>query len=209
MISILIADDHAIIRQGLKLLLLEEYPSARIEEAGDGEELIAKVINGEWDIVICDLTMPRRGGLDILHQIKQSFPHLPVLIMSMHPEDQYGLQVIKAGASGYLEKNHIHNELIKAIQTVLLGKKFLTPYITEKLADAFNKGATKQPHELLSNREIEVFKLLISGKSVSEIAEQLSLGVSTVSTFRSRIMEKMSMHSNADLIRYAIRKNLV
>jgi DNA-binding NarL/FixJ family response regulator len=209
MIRILIADDHAIIRQGLKLLLLEEYPSARIEEAGDGEELIAKVINGEWDIVICDLTMPRRGGLDILHQIKQSFPHLPVLIMSMHPEDQYGLQVIKAGASGYLEKNHIHNELIKAIQTVLLGKKFLTPYITEKLADAFNKGATKQPHELLSNREIEVFKLLISGKSVSEIAEQLSLGVSTVSTFRSRVMEKMSMHSNADLIRYAIRKNLV
>ncbi len=209
MISILIADDHAIIRQGLKLLLLEEYPSARIEEAGDGEELIAKVINGEWDVVICDLTMPRRGGLDILHQIKQSFPHLPVLIMSMHPEDQYGLQVIKAGASGYLEKNHIHNELIKAIQTVLLGKKFLTPYITEKLADAFNKGATKQPHELLSNREIEVFKLLISGKSVSEIAEQLSLSVSTVSTFKSRIMEKMSMHSNADLIRYAIRKNLV
>src|SRR5258705_8163177 len=209
MISILIADDHAIIRQGLKLLLLEEYPSARIEEAGDGEELIAKVINGEWDVVICDLTMPRRGGMDILYQIKQSFPHLPVLIMSMHPEDQYGLQVIKAGASGYLEKNHIHNELIKAIQTVLLGKKFLTPYITEKLADAFNKGATKQPHELLSNREIEVFKLLISGKSVSEIAEQLSLSVSTVSTFKSRIMEKMSMHSNADLIRYAIRKNLV
>ena len=209
MISILIADDHAVIRRGLKLLLLEEYPSAKIEEAGDCEELIAKVINGEWDVVICDLTMPGLSGLDALHQIKQSFPHLPVLIMSMHSEDKYGLQTIKAGASGYLEKKRIHNELIKAIQTVLIGKKFLSPYITEKLVDAFNKDDTRQPHELLSNREFEVFKLLVAGKSVSEIADQLSLNVTTISTFRARIMEKMGMHTNADLTRYAIERNLV
>jgi two-component system, NarL family, invasion response regulator UvrY len=209
MIQILIADDHAVIRRGIKQLLLEEYPSAKIEEAGNGEELLSKAINGEWDVVLCDLTMPGLHGLDVLRQIKQSLPDLPVLIMSMHPEDQYGLDVLKAGASGYLEKRLIHHELIKAVQTVLLGKKFLTSYITEKLADNFNKDKTKQPHELLSGREIQVFKLLVSGKSVSEIAEALSLGVTTVSTFRSRIMEKMGMHSNADLVRYSISRNLI
>jgi DNA-binding NarL/FixJ family response regulator len=188
--------------------LLEEYPSARIEEAGNGEELVAKAINGEWDVVICDLTMPGRSWLDILQEMKQNLPHLPVLIMSIHSEEEYGLHVLKAGASGYLEKKHIHNELIKAIQTVLLGKKFLTPSLTEKLADAFDKDGTKPSHELLSNREFEVFKLLISGKSVSEISEQLSLSVTTVSTFRSRVMDKMDMQTNADLIRYAKDKNL-
>src|SRR5687767_804569 len=131
---ILIADDHAIVRRGLKQLLLEEYPSAHIEEVGDAETLINRSIQDKWDVVICDLSMPGRSGLDALRQLKQSNPVLPVLIMSMHPEDQYALRVLKAGASGYLGKDSIHSDLIHAIRTVMLGKKFITPSIAEKLA---------------------------------------------------------------------------
>ena len=209
MIRILIADDHAIVRRGLRQLLLEEYPSAQIAETADAESLISKVIQDKWDVVICDLSMPGRSGLDALRQIKQTAPSLPVLIMSMHPEDQYALRVLKAGASGYLGKDSIHEELVQAIQTVLLGKKFITPSIAEKLAEAFDTDTSQQTHELLSDREFDVFKLLAAGKSVSEIAGQLSLSVTTVSTYRARIMEKMKMRSNADLTRYALEKNLI
>lgn len=209
MIRVLIADDHAIVRKGLKQLLLEEYPSAKIAEAGDAEGLIAQVISDKWDVVVCDMSMPGRSGLDALHQIKQVAPGLPVLIMSMYPEDQYALRVLKAGASGYLGKETIHDELIKAIQTVLLGRKYITTSIAEKLADAFNTDTWQHPHELLSDREFDVFKLLAEGKSVSDIAEQLSLSVTTVSTYRSRIMEKMNMRSNAELTRYAIESKLI
>jgi two-component system invasion response regulator UvrY len=209
MIRILIADDHAIVRKGLRQLLLEEYPSAEIAETADAESLISKVIQDKWDVVICDLSMPGRSGLDALRQIKQTAPSLPVLIMSMHPEDQYALRVLKAGASGYLGKDSIHEELVQAIQTVLLGKKFITPSIAEKLAEAFDTDTSQQTHELLSDREFDVFKLLAAGKSVSEIAGQLSLSVTTVSTYRARIMEKMKMRSNADLTRYALEKNLI
>ena len=209
MIRVLIADDHAIVRRGLRQLLLEEYPSARIEEVGDAESLISKAMQGEWDVVICDLSMPGRSGLDALRQIRQSSPSLPVLIMSMHPEDQYALRVLKAGASGYLNKESIHEEVIKAIYTVLLGKKFITPSIAERLADAFDPDTGKQPHEALSDREFDVFKLLATGKSVSEIAMQLSLSVTTVSTYRARIMDKMKMRSNAELTRYALEKSLI
>ena len=209
MIRILIADDHAIVRKGLIQILLEEYPSATIGEVEDAEQLIHKAINEEWDVVICDLSMPGRSGLDALHQIKQFSPRLPVLIMSMHPEDQYALRVLKAGASGYLGKETIHDDLIRAIQTVRLGKRFITPSIAEKLAEAFNADADQILHEALSDREFDVLKLLASGKSVSEIAEQLSLSVTTVSTYRSRIMKKMNMHSNADLTRYALEKGLI
>ncbi len=209
MIRILIADDHAIVRKGLKQLLVEEYPSADIVETSDAESLINKVIQDKWDVVICDLSMPGRSGLDALRQIKQTSPSLPVLIMSMHPEDQYALRVLKAGASGYLGKDAIHEELVQAIQTVLLGKKFITPSIAERLAEAFDTDTSQQSHELLSDREFDVFKLLAAGKSVSEIASQLSLSVTTVSTYRARIMEKMKMKSNADLTRYALEKNLI
>src|SRR5260221_2391398 len=209
MIRILIADDHAIVRKGLIQILLEEYPSASIGEVEDAEQLIYKDINEEWDVVICDLSMPGRSGLDALHQIKQFSRRMPVLIMSMHPEDQYALRVLKAGASGYLGKDTIHDDLIRAIQTVRLGKRFITPSIAEKLAEAFNADADQMLHEALSDREFDVLKLLASGKSVSEIAEQLSLSVTTVSTYRSRIMKKMNMHSNADLTRYALEKGLI
>jgi DNA-binding NarL/FixJ family response regulator len=170
---------------------------------------VAKTLSDEWDVVVCDLYMPGRSGFDALKQIKQTFPHLPVLIMSMYPEDQYALRVLKAGASGYLGKDTIHEDLIRAIQTVLNGRKFITPTVAERLAEAFKDDSAQQPHERLSDREFDVFKLLSSGKSVSEIAEQLMLSVTTVSTYRSRIMDKMGMKSNAELTRYAIEKNII
>jgi DNA-binding NarL/FixJ family response regulator len=209
MIRILIADDHAIVRKGLKQLLLEEYPSATVEEVSDAETLIKKTITSEWDIVICDLSMPGRSGLDALRQIKQSSPQLPVLIMSMHPEDQYALRVLKAGASAYLGKDTIHDELINAIHTARLGKKYITPSIAEKLADAFENDTEKDNHAALSDREFDVFKLIAAGKSVSEIANQFSLSITTVSTYRSRILEKMNMRSNAEMTRYALEKGLI
>ena len=207
--KILIADDHAIVRRGLRLLLLEEYPSADIGEAGDAETLVNKIIQQEWDVVICDISMPGRSGLDALSQIKQISPKLPVLIMSMYPEDQYALRVLKAGAAGYLGKETIHDDIVKAIQTVQLGKKFITPTIAEKLAKAFEVDTTDQLHERLSDREFDVFKMLASGKAVSEIANQFALSVTTVSTYRSRVLEKMGMKSNADLTRYALEKKLI
>lgn len=208
MIRVLIADDHAIVRRGLKQLLLEQYPTASIGETGDAGDLIAKVMSQEWDVVICDINMPGRSGLDALQQIKELSPKLPVLVMSMYPEDQYALRVLKAGASGYLGKETIHDDLVKAIETVRMGRKFITPSIAEKLANALDKETNSPPHEQLSNREFDVFKLLAAGKSVSEIASQLSLSATTVSTYRARILEKMAMRSNSELTRYAIGNNL-
>ena len=208
MLKILIADDHAIVRKGLKQVILEEYPSAVIGEAADAEALLHQVIENEWNIVICDMNMPGRSGLDALNQIKHAAPNLPVLIMSMYPEDQYALRVLKAGASGYLGKDHVHDDIIKAVQTVKLGKKFITAAVAEKLADAVNDSG-QQPHETLSDREFDVLKLLAGGKSVSEIAAQLSLSSTTVSTYRSRVMEKMNIHTNAGLTRYALEKKLI
>jgi DNA-binding NarL/FixJ family response regulator len=209
MLKVLIADDHAIVRKGLKQILLEEYPSALIKEVGDAEGLLAEVTRDNWSVVVCDMSMPGRSGLDALTQIKQIAPQVPVLIMSMYPEDQYALRVLKAGASGYIGKETIHEDIIRAIQTVSLGKKFITPTIAEKLANALGEDHALQPHESLSDREFDVFKLLASGKAVSEIATQLSLSATTVSTYRSRIMEKMNMRTNAELTRYAIEKKLI
>jgi two-component system invasion response regulator UvrY len=209
MTRILIADDHAIVRKGLKQLLLEEYPTAIIEEADNTENLIKKVIAKKWDVVICDMSMPGRSGLDALKQIKQISPKLPVLIMSMYPEEQYAPRVLKAGASGYLSKDSIHDELIKAVQTVLLGRKFITVSIAEALIGAFDSTTDQPLHSLLSDREFEVLKFLAAGKSVSEIATQLSLSSNTVSTYRARILEKMYMRTNAELTRYAIEKKLI
>lgn len=207
-IHILIADDHAIIRRGLKQLLLEEYPFAIIEEADNAEELIQKAISSKWDVVISDISMPGRSGIDALQQIKKSVPHLPVLIMSMYPEEQYAIRAFKAGASGYLAKETIHYNLINAVQKVLSGKKFITQTIAEKMANSIIDEREKPLHEYLSNREYQVFILLTAGKSASEIAEQLSINATTVSTYRSRILEKMGMKSNAELIRYALEKKL-
>ena len=209
MIRVLIADDHAIVRKGLKQILLNEYPSAIVAEVSDVESLIAHVIKEEWDVIICDISMPGRSGIEALHQIKKINPKIPVLILSMHPEDQYALRVLKAGASGYLNKGSVHDELIKAIQTVRIGRKYITPTIAEKLAGALITDAEKLPHEQLSDREFDVFKMIASGKTISEIAGQFSLGATTVSTYRARILEKMNFKTNADLIRYALENNLI
>jgi DNA-binding NarL/FixJ family response regulator len=209
MLKILIADDHAVVRRGLRQILLEEYPSAVIGEVADAESLLAEVIKDDWNIVITDMNMPGRSGLDALSQIKQIAPQVPVLVMSMYPEDQYALRVLKAGASGYLGKDNIHYDIVKAIQAVQLGKKFITPAVAEKLADSLGEDRSLQPHEVLSDREFEVLKLLAYGKAVSDIASQLSLSATTVSTYRARIMEKMNMRTNAELTRYALEKKLI
>ena len=206
---ILIADDHAIVRRGLKEILLDEYPSSLIGDASDAEELLKKVFQEEWDLIISDVSMPGRSGLDALKQIKQAFPKLPVLIMSIYSEDQYAVRAFRAGASGYFNKNSIHEELFKAIESVRKGKKYVTAAVAEKLAEAIPIENTAQPHQLLSDREFEVFKLLASGKTVSEIAYQLSLSANTVSTYRSRILEKMNLHSNNELMRYALEEKLL
>ena len=208
-LQILIADDHAIVRRGLKELLLEEYPSALIGEAENAESLIREATDKKWDIIICDINMPGRSGIDVLPQLRQINPRLPVLIMSMYSEDQYALRAFKAGAAGYLGKETIHYNLIKAVQTVLGGRKFITPSIAEKMAGTLEDDREKQPHEYLSNREFEVLKLLVTGKSVSAIAETLSVSITTVSTYRARILGKMKMTSNAELIRYMLEKKLI
>jgi two-component system invasion response regulator UvrY len=208
MLRILIADDHAVVRRGLKQILLDEFPFATIKEVADAGELVKKVMKEEWDIVISDLSMPGRSGLESLHQIKQLYPKLPVLILSMHLEEHYALRVLKAGASGYLNKELAPEELVKAVNRVLLGKKYITASIAEKLASALKHDSEKPLHEHLSDREFEVLKLIASGKSVSDIADMLSLSVTTVSTYRARILSKMSLKTNADLTLYSIEHGL-
>ena len=209
MLRILIADDHTIVRKGLRQILLDEFITAEIVEVADAESLINKVMTAQWDVVVSDLSMPGRSGLDALRQIKLSHPDLPVLILSIHPEEQYALRALKSGASGYLSKDTAPDELVKAVQKVLLGKKYISQKIAEKLASSFSADAALNPHESLSNREFDVMKLLADGKSVSEIADMLSLSVTTLNTYRARIMAKMNLRSNADLTKYAIENRLI
>ncbi len=209
MIRILVADDHIVVRRGLKMILLEGFPGAHIEEVGDAEDLIKQVMKADWDVVISDLSMPGRSGLDALIQIKPMRPNLPILILSIHPEEQYAIRVLKAGASGYLSKDMAPDELVNAVQKVMLGKKYITPSIAEKLASVFDQDQTKLPHETLSDREFDVLKMLATGRSVSEIAETLFLSVTTVSTYRARIITKMNLKNNAELTLYAIENKLI
>lgn len=208
-LKILITDDHAIVRKGLIQLLLEEYPFAAFGEANSAEELVKKIMTDSWDLVICDINMPGRTGIDVIKQLKQITPDTPILIMSMYPEDQYALRAFKAGASGYLSKDSIHRDLFHAIERVLAGKKFITPSIAEKLAESISEDSQKPAHEKLSNREFEVFILLASGKPTTEIAKKLSLSHTTISTYRMRILEKMKMKSNAELIMYVMERKLI
>jgi len=208
MIRILIADDHTVVRKGLRQILAEEFTDAYIEDVPDAEELIKKIIREKWDVVISDLSMPGKSGLDALQHIRQHYPTLPVLILSIHPEEQYAIRVLKAGASGYLSKDAAPEELVNAVKRLLLGKKYITVNMAEKIAEVFNRTAEKKPHELLSDREFDVFRMIASGKSISAIADALSLSVNTVSTYRTRIMAKMNMKSNANLTVYAMENNL-
>ena len=209
MIRVLIADDHAIVRKGLTQILKDEYPSAQVEEVSNVEELIGMVVHHDWDVIICDISMPGRSGMEALPQIKQLKPAIPVLIMSMHSEDQYAIRAFKAGASGYLNKDTVHEELIAAVKMIRLGRKYITNTIAEKLANSLKNDGNRMLHEYLSDREFDVFKMLAEGKSVSEIADKLSLSPTTVSTYRSRILDKMNMKTNADITRYAITYELI
>lgn len=206
---ILIADDHAIVRRGLSEILLEEYPSAVVEEVGDADTLLKRALEDNWDIVISDLMMPGRSVLEVLQQIKQHAAQLPVLVLSIFPEEQYATRVLKAGASGYINKDAAPTELVKAVQRILQGRKYITPDIAEMLASDLTLATDKAPHELLSDREFHVMKLLAEGKTISDIAEMLSLSPTTISTYRARIMEKMKMRANAELARYALENRLI
>lgn len=205
--KILLADDHSLIRMGLIQILKDEYPAAEIKEVADGESLIKEVMKGDWDLVISDLDMPGRSGLEALEQIKLLKPNLPVLILSIFTEDLYALRALKAGAAGYLNKNSAPFELVKAVQRISLGKKYITPEIAEKLL--INPDSEKKPHEMLSNREFEIFKHLALGKTVSQIADSLSIALTTVSTHRSRIMDKLGLSTNSELTRYALTHHII
>lgn len=208
MLRVLIADDHAIVRKGLQQIVKEQAPFIEVDEASDGQEVLDKVFASNWDCLVLDISMPGRTGLDILSEVRHSRPSLPVLILSMHPEDQYAIRVLKAGAAGYMTKDTALDELVGAIQRVVEGGKYVSPSLAEKLALGLSGGLEKLPHQTLSDREYTVLLMIGQGKSVGEIGDELGLSVKTISTYRSRILEKLNMKSNADLIRYVIDNNL-
>jgi len=209
MVKILIADDHAVVREGLKQILSESSDMVVTAEASTGPEVLEKIGKDDFDLVVLDIAMPGRGGLDILKEIKNKKPRLPVLILSMYPEEQYAVRVLKAAASGYMTKESAPHELVKAIQQISKGKKYVSPSLAEKLALDLEITTGRPLHESLSDREYQVMCMIASGKTLKEIAEQLSLSIKTISTYRSRILEKMNMKSNAELTHHAIKNRLV
>jgi two-component system invasion response regulator UvrY len=209
MIKILIADDHPVVRKGLKEII-EETPDMAVRgEASTGHEVLEKVRKGDFDIVVLDISMPGGNGLDILKQLKSEKPELSVLVLSMYPEEQYAVRVLRAGASGYLTKESAPEELIAAIRKASKGGKYISSSLAEKLAFDLEIDAERPLHETLSDREYQVMRMLASGKTAKEIAKELFLSVKTISTYRSRILEKMKMKSSAELIHYAIKHRLV
>lgn len=208
-IKILIADDHAIVREGLKQIVAEEKDMQVTGEAANAFELMELLKSKEWSIVVLDINMPGKSGLEALKDIKQIYPHLPVLILSMFSEDQYGLRAIKAGASGYLKKVSAPTELVTAIRKIVSGRKYINQQLAEKLAD--NLGTTEKEtlHEKLSDREYQIMCNIALGKSAEEIAEELSISINTVYSYRNRILEKMSMKSNVELTQYAVQNKLI
>jgi len=209
MIKVLVADDHTLVRKGLKQILLETKDIEVVDEARDGKETINKVNKKDYDLVLLDISLPGRSGIDVLKQLKCSKPSLPVLILSMHPEEQYAVRSLRAGAAGYLTKESAPNELIAAIRKVAKGGKYITSSLAEKLAGEIGPDAEKLLHETLSDREYQVMCLIASGKPVKEIADALNLSVKTISTHRARILRKMHMDNNAQLTHYAIKNDLV
>ncbi|MGE0824075.1 MAG: response regulator [Candidatus Binatia bacterium] len=209
MIKILIVDDHAIVRQGLKQTVADEPDMKVAGEARNGDEALALVRNAEWDVVVLDVTMPGRSGLEVLKTIKQEKPRLPVLMLSMHPEEEFAIRAFRIGAAGYATKDSAPEELIAAIRTVRDGRKYVNLALAEKLTGVIANANAYPPHMTLSNREHEVFRLLISGKTVSEVADNLMLSVKTISTYRTRILGKLNVKNNAELMYYAARHQLI
>jgi DNA-binding NarL/FixJ family response regulator len=208
--KILIADDHTIVRDGIIRVLQDSFPNAEIVGVSDTVELLKKVSAGKWDVIVSDITMPPGdSGLEAVKQIKEIAPLTPVIIMTMHIPEQYAVRAFKAGARGYLSKDAASLELVKAINHVLSGKKYMSEDVSIILADSFSNNSELQVIENLSNRELEVFKLLASGKTVTDIAKELFLSTNTVSTFRTRILEKMNFQNNMELIKYAVDNKLI
>lgn len=206
---ILITDDHAVVRQGLKQILAEEFKRAEFGEAANVQEAIDKVWKEPWDVVVLDITMPGRSGLEVLKEIKKSRPKLPVLMLSMHPEDQFAVRLLKIGASGYMTKESAPQELVGAVKKVVAGGRYVSPALAEKMASYLAVDVQTPPHERLSDREFLVLRLIASGKTPTAIAKELGLSVKTISTYRTRILEKMTMSNNAELTHYAIQNQLV
>jgi DNA-binding NarL/FixJ family response regulator len=208
-IHVLIADDHAIVRQGLRQILSETDDLLIAGEAGDGAEALQLARQRSWDVFLLDVSMPNRNGIDTLKQLKKEFPRLPVLILSMHPEEHYAVRALKAGAAGYLTKQSAPEQLVTAIRQVAAGKKYVSPAVALQLAEAIADDVDKPPHERITDREYQVLVLIAAGNTLTQVAEKLNLGVATVSTYRARLLEKMSLKSTAELIRYGIEHGLV
>jgi DNA-binding NarL/FixJ family response regulator len=208
-LKILIADDHAVFRHGLKDILTNHFPEVTIGEAETGRGTVEQVRKVGWNIVVLDVTMPGQNGVDVLREIKQIRPALPVLMLSMHPEEQFAMRVLQAGAAGYITKIKAPLEIVEAIKKVLADGKYISPTLTKRLMEQLKPGAKKLPHDRLSNREYQVMCLTTSGKSLKEIADELSISIQTVGTHRARILKKMGLHTSAELIRYALENDLI
>ncbi len=209
MISVLIADDHTVVRQGLKQILASDAQLRVVGEAATGDEVLSLVQSLKVDALVLDISMPGKNGLDVLKELKRTHPGLPVLVLSMHPEDQFAIRVLRAGASGYVTKESAPDELVGALRKVCSGGKYVSPQLAEKLAVFIEHEREGPPHEQLSDREFQVMRMLSLGNTVSEIADELLLSVKTVSTYRTRVLEKMKMSTNAELTRYALQNNLI
>lgn len=204
--KILIADDHAIVRKGLAQILMEEFSGADIIEVSNSYEVFNEINKHTWDVILLDISMPGRNGIDTLKQIRAIGIKAPILMLSMHPEEQYAIRSLKAGASGFLNKESATEELLVAVHRVMSGKKYISTSVAERLAES----TTEKPlHQLLSDRELQVFQLIASGKTVSEIATIISLSVNTISTYRSRILEKLNLNNNSELTHYALINHLI
>ena len=209
MIRVLIADDHTIVRQGLKQILNLDPQIEVSFEASNGNEVLDFLRDAMVDVVVLDITMPGRNGLETLKEIRRLYPAVAVIVLSMHPKDQYAVRVLKAGASGYITKESAPEELVSAITKAYRGEKYISPDIAELFADYIEQGAVDEPHKLLSDREFEVLRLIASGKGITQIANELNLSVKTVSTYRTRIVEKTGLSTNSDITRYSIENQLV
>ena len=209
MIRILVADDHPIVREGLKQIIADSHDMVVATEATDGQEVLNQVWKNEFDVVLLDISMPGRNGLDILKQLKSQKPRLAVLLLSVHPEEQYALRALKAGAAGYVTKDRAPEELISAIRAVASGKKYISPSLAQVLASTPGIAAAGPPHQLLSDREFSVLRLISAGKAKKAIAEELSLSPKTVSTYRARLLRKMGLKTDAEIVRYAIENQLL
>lgn len=209
MIKVCVVDDHAVVREGLKRIIAENPGMAVTAEAGDGHEALRILKSEPCDVVLLDITMPNKSGLDVLKELHAESPRLPVLVLSMHAEDQYAVRVLRAGAAGYLTKETAPAKLVQAIRKVIRGGKYVSSTLAEKLVFDLGGDPSKAPHEVLSDREYQVLCMIASGKTVTDIAEELALSVKTISTYRVRILEKLNMKNNAELTRYAIKEGLV